>query len=411
MTMFIRRIAQLLIIFIFAVDGVTGQSTSRAQSQAFAREIESPARPGSAESNLYAAGGRVFLSWIEPAGEGRHALRFAVRKTHGWSSPQTVSEGDNWFVNWADFPSLIALSDGALAAHWLVKSGTGAYSYDVNIARSADGGVNWSKPLVPHRDGTKTEHGFVSMLALPGGRIGAAWLDGRNMKEGGHEGHGPSVNEMTLRYATIDSRGRLSEEALLDSRVCECCQTDAALTSEGAIVVYRDRTEREVRDISYVRFHKGRWSEPRTVHADNWQIEGCPVNGPAVAARGRRVAVAWFTAAANTARVKVSFSSNAGATFGPPLQVDEGSPAGRVSVEMLSDGSALVVWLERNEIKARRVHPGGKRGAALTIAESSGARASGFPRIARAGDEIIFAWTAPGKPSRVRTAVLNLRAK
>lgn len=217
---------------------------------------------------------------------------------------------------------------------------------------------------------------------------------------------------MNLRYTTIDAKGRLSEEALLDSRVCDCCQTSAALTADGAIVVYRDRSEKEVRDISVVRFSKGQWTEPRTLNADGWEIHGCPVNGPSVSAEGKRVAVAWFTAAKETPRVKVAFSSDAGATFASPILVDEGSPVGRVDVLMLTDGSAIVSWLERTtkggEVEVRRVKPDGSRDDATTVAESSAARVSGFPQMARSGNEIIFAWTAPGTPSRVRTAVGRL---
>jgi hypothetical protein len=79
---------------------------------------------------------------------------------------------------------------------------------------------------------------------------------------------------------------------------------------------------------------------------------------------------------------------------------------------MLTDGSALVSWLERTskggEVKVRRVRPDGSRDEAITVAESIAARVSGFPQMARSGDEIIFAWTDPGTPSRVRTAVRKL---
>ena len=373
--------------------------------------LDSPAGAASGEPNIYkGADGRIYLTWIEKQGDKIYALRFAVRSGSAWSAPKTVIEGENLFVNWADFPSLVELPDGALVAHWLVKgNAAGAHSYDVNIARSTDEGKTWGKPIVPHRDGTKTEHGFVSMLPLAAGRAGAIWLDGRNFKENANEGHGSSTNEMTLRYATINANGQLSEEMLLDSRVCDCCQTSAALTSEGPIVVYRDRSEKEIRDISVVRFNKGRWTEPQTVHADGWEIHGCPVNGPSVSADGKRVAVAWFTAAKETPRVKVIFSGDSGATFGQPIQVDEAAPVGRVDVLMLADGSALVSWLERvakgGEVKVRRVRPDGSRDEAITVAESSAARASGFPQMARSRDEIIFAWTDPGSPSTVRTAV------
>ena len=368
------------------------------------RDLPSPAGPGSGQPNLAVSpDGRVHLSWIERLGGGRYSLRFSTKEGEGWSAPRVIAEGANWFVNWADFPSMVALPDGSLAAHWLVKSGPGTYAYDVNISRSFDGGKTWGEPFVPHRDGTQTEHGFVSMFAARDGALAAVWLDGREMK--GHEagqGHG----QMTLRYVTIRRDGTLADEAVLDTKVCECCQTSVAVTAEGPIVVYRDRSDQEMRDISAIRWRAGKWGQPRPLSRDGWQINGCPVNGPAVAASGRRVAAAWFTGAENTPRVRLAFSDDAGETFGEPITVDDGNPAGRVDVLLLPDGSAMVAWLEKltggGEVRVRRVRPDGKRDQPVTVAPSGTARSSGFPQMVRSGGVLVFAWTG----ARVLTAMM-----
>lgn len=428
----IRRPAYTLLTLatLIFISGCKQVTTSPTQSQTpphpthsvdaalAVRETESPTGTDSREPELTtSADGRVILSWVERIGEKRHALKFAARDAAGWSEARPVSEGDNWFVNWADFPSVVALPNGSMAAHWLVKSGKGTYAYDIYISRSKDNGRNWGHSLTPHTDRTETEHGFVSLLPLQDGRVAAVWVDGRatkDMKEGHDEEDAPLPVSMQLRYAAIDAEGRLSDEAVLDERICECCQTSAAITSEGPIVAYRDRSEREVRDIYLVRRQGGGWSAPRAVHADNWEINGCPVNGPSITADGRRVALAWFTGEGDSPRVQVAFSSDAGASFGAPTRVDDGEAMGRVDVVLLADGSVLVSWMAGNKEgganKVRRVAPDGTLGPIAIIAQTDVSRSSGFPRMARLGDSVYFAWTQFGKPSRVRMATADVSA-
>jgi BNR repeat protein len=416
----------LVAMFIFGCSrSMPGSSSSQygpnadssSEAPLIIRASDSPTAGDSREPELNETqDGRIILSWVEKIDNKRYALRTSTRDGDGWSEARNVAEGENWFVNWADFPSVVAMQDGSLAAHWLVKSGSGTYAYNVNIARSKDGGKTWSTPVVPHRDNTQTEHGFVSLIPLPDGRLGAVWLDGRNMKDMKHDGdeHAPASESMTLRYAAIDADGKLTDEAQLDERACECCQTSAAVTSDGAIAVYRDRSQAEVRDIYSVKQVNGSWGAPQAVHADNWKINGCPVNGPAVAADGQRVVVGWFTEAGDTPHVKVAFSDDAGVTFDGPIQVDDGAAVGRVDVLLLQDGSALVCWLSGNAesgaIKVRHVRSDGVLGPPAVVAETDISRSSGFPRMARLGDEVHFAWTEFGKPSKIRMATANISA-
>ena len=178
-------------------------------------------------------------------------------------------------------------------------------------------------------------------------------------------------------------------------------------------MVYRDRTDQEVRDIAVVRYEKGAWTQPRLVHRDNWKIAACPVNGPAVSAQGNRVAVAWFTAANDQPRVYVAFSRNAADNFATPIRVDDGAPAGRVDVQALPDNGALVSWLERvndrAEVRIRRIYADGRRGPAKTVATSSAERASGFPHIIWRGKDVVLAWTEPGRPAQLKAALLELK--
>lgn len=375
-------------------------------------EIHDTAPAGSLAPNLtHGPDGRVYLSWIEAEGDSAHALRFSTLAGSGWNEPRTIARGRHWFVNWADIPALAVLPDGRLAAHYLIRDPAAKkrYHYRIEVVQSRDGGVSWSAPVVPHRDAAPAEHGFVSLYAAGGDSLGIVWLDGRKFapEYGG-------TDETTLRFTTLAGDGGLGPDRALDGRICDCCQTAHAQTARGPLVVYRDRSADDIRDIAVVRRVDGRWTEGRPVHADGWQISACPVNGPAVSALENRVAVAWFTAARDTARVLVAFSENSGARFSEPVRVDAGDPAGRVDVVLLPGGAAVVGWLERTgdaaEVRMRIVTPEGRMGPLRAVAESSGERSSGFPRMARSGDELVVAWTEAGERTRVRTARVRTKA-
>ncbi len=389
---------------------VAGLACSKPRPESIAWEarlLETPAGPGSGEPNLSAApDGRLFLTWLEPRGDHDTQLRFATRlRGEPWSEARTIAQGADFLVNWADFPSLLALDERTLFAHWLARNGGGTYGYDVRLSVSRDGGATWDPYVVPHGDRTRTEHGFVSMIPWPGGGAGLFWLDGRQTA-GGDAGAG-----MALAHTTLDREGQQpGPDRLLDERVCDCCQTAAARTGRGAVVVYRDRSVTEVRDMSVIRYEDGGWTEPAPLHADGWEMDGCPVNGPSVAAAGQRVAVAWFTAPAERSEVRLAFSSDGGKSFSAPVRVDGGRALGRVAVGLLPGGDALVSWLEQGpdgtELRVRQLGDGGRLGPVLRVADSSSARSSGFPRLELAGGEPVLAWRDAQEPARVRTAVL-----
>ena len=396
--------SRLALLFLAVAASSCGGEQSEAGRDGVmaARELSLPAGTGAAQPSLSSTpDGRVLLTWHEPDGDG-HVLRLAALHDTTWSDPVTVAADRPFVVNWADFPSAVALGGERLAVHWLEQEGSDDYAYGVRIAFSEDGGRSWTAPIRPHRDSTETEHGFVSMLATEDGALEAIWLDGRNFAS--------DVQEMTLRSARVAPDG-LGPEHIIDARICDCCQTDAARTAAGTIVVYRDRSDGEIRDIAAVRRVNGTWSEPSIVHADGWEIAGCPVNGPAVAASGDRVAVAWFTGARDTARVLVAFSSDGGATFAAPLRVDGGRPAGRVDVLLLDDARALVSWIEGSgdagELRVRTMAADGAADEPVTIAAVTGARASGFPRMVRSGEGVVIVWT-DAAAKRVRVARMSV---
>lgn len=372
------------------------------------KPLASPADTASAEPYLFTdKNGLVYLSWIEKRKE-KSSLKYSVLNNDQWSQPSVIGSDDDWFVNWADYPQIATDGVQNLVAHFLEKSDKGTYTYDIKLVTSLDQGKTWSNPSILHDDGKKAEHGFVSIVPY-GTNYFISWLDGRKAAmEGGEGHHGGHHGQMTIRGAIVDKTGKKSSEWELDNRVCDCCQTGAAITMNGPVVVYRDRSDNEIRDISIVRFVDGKWTQPKTIFADNWKIDGCPVNGPRIVAEGNNVAVAWFSSPKKNAQVNVVFSEDGGATFTSPVRVDEGKALGRVDIVLLDEKSAMVSWMEGSAIKAAKVYNTGKKDSSILIASSSESRSSGFPQMTRSGDQIIFAWT-DDKEKKIKIASLPMK--
>jgi hypothetical protein len=395
------------------------------QSGAWSLRIEptaSPAAAASGQPQLSVSSRGVLLSWIEREGP-KATLKFSEYGPTGWIAARPVASGDNWFVNWADVPSVLRLPNGTIVGHWLEKSGPGTYAYDVRLAYSTDNGRSFLRSFLPHHDATKTEHGFASLFSL-GRDFGLIWLDGREMHGDGHSTATPATGgAMTLRYAAFAPSWKQTADLLIDDRVCECCPTTAAVTADGPIVAYRNRSDEEIRDIYVSRLESGKWTAGKPVANDNWHITGCPVNGPMLAARGRDVVLAWFTGTENQTRSFVAFSRDAGRSFGAPIRGDDEGTLGRVDAELLDDGSALISWIEYakrvTQFRIRRIDPSGARSSSVTIATVSSDRTSGYPRIARSGNQLVMAWVEnqPGGRSgdvsrlQVKTAVAKLPTK
>ena len=370
--------------------------------------LPSPAGADSSAPQLTVSGDRAVLSWMERAGR-RATLKLVERTSSGWSEPRSVTSGDHLIVNAADVPSVRAMADGTLAAHWTEENGPDPEASTLRLSWSKDGGRTWSPPTSPYRDRTQSQHGFASLFQTPGGGLGVVWLDGRAIETA----TSPQAENMSLRAAAYGRDGKQLSEVAIDRRVCECCSTAVATSMEGPIVAFRNRSDSEVRDIYVSRLAAGRWSAPVAVHNDGWKIDACPVNGPAISARNRLVIVAWFTAEKDAGRAFMAFSRDAGRTFGAPVRVDDASALGHVGVELLKDGSAAVSWIEfvneRSQYRVRRIEQGGARSAPVTVAGTGESRVAGAPRIVQDRDELLFAWTeTTNGSSRVRTARASL---
>lgn len=343
--------------------------------------------------------GLFILSWQVRLGDGCTALRVAEMSVDGELKQQhEVAKGCDWFVNWADFPSLVIADNGDWVTHWLRKTGSAPYAYEIRLSRSTDRGVTWSKPIVPHADGTPTEHGFVSMAPLADDKVLLLWLDGRRSAAGSEQvsDEHAHADAMSLRSVVIDRAGNLSERRELDPQVCSCCGTDVLRTADGAhVALYRDRSDEEIRDIGIIRRDQSQWVGHEMLNADNWRIAACPVNGPSLANNGKQTVAIWPTMGGGehiSVRARTLESGAAFVELEREQEVLGRVDSGTFGTDWLfswvgagaSGQSAVRVALSNAPLTSMQ---------RLDVAQVPSNRNVGMPRLATLGERALLVWT------------------
>ena len=374
------------------------------------KEIRFLHENSNAQPSLVSGEGSLSLSWISSNEGNKSTLNFSQLKEGKWTNTQTMATGSNWFVNWADFPAH-AINENLILSSYLKKSDSGTYTYDVILSLQKLSGEKVKEDFLLNTDGVKAEHGFVSIIPNHNQGFFITWLDGRNTVDKDLDGyHKP----MTIRFAEITNKGDIIDESELDSATCDCCQTSIAVTNKGPVVVYRDRSDKEVRDIYIARKINGIWEVPTPIHNDGWEINGCPVNGPKVASNSNNLAVSWFTVSNEKPTVNLSFSKSNGASFGTPIKINDDDAIGRVDVAFLNPQEVLVSYIEGDDVgtylRIKKVSIDGKVSAPITISKIDGGRNSGVPQLEILDNEAFIVWTVlKGKKNQLKTVKLSFK--
>ncbi len=325
----------------------------------------------------------IYASWIE--NKEQAVLKFSKFEEKKWSEPSVMARGTDWFVNWADYPIIISDGRGNLLSHYLKKSASDTYSYNIFLILSNNDGETWRDEFILNADSTNSEHGFVSAIPYKNGFL-VSWLDGRNTVSGG---------PMSLRAAHINSNGTKLNEWLVDERVCDCCQTSLAFSKNGPVVVYRNRDENEVRDIAFSQLIGDKWTAPKIVFNDHWEIKGCPVNGPRLASYQDQLAIAWFTSPdGKNGLVKVSMFDHDNNEFKEPIILSDSEKAiGRVDIEFSESTELFTTWVEDNAVMAAKIDTKALTYTAKPIANINSSRKSGFPQMVVSESNLILLYT------------------
>lgn len=378
------------------------------------KEISITKEYQSSEPNLYTSiNGDTYLSFISTSDTSELSkLYFSKLELNNleWNTPSLINSSTDWFVNWADFPRITTNNQKGISVHFLEKSSSETYSYDIKVMNSKDEGNSWNNPMKLHNDNTKTEHGFVSTINYNNNFL-STYLDGRQ-NELAKENKNLKP-QMTLRATSYNIDGVILMDELIDNKVCDCCQTDIALTSDNSpITVYRDRSNNETRDIYYSYYKNSKWSNPLPVFNDNWIIGGCPVNGPAISTFNNSSSLIWYTEIDGESKIKIAFTDDITKGFDDPILINANNPLGRVDIEMINENSSIISYMDyindKAYLKLQKIDRYTDINKSIIIDEISNTRSSGFPKINIIdNDKTIISWTDSSNKLYVKTILFN----
>jgi hypothetical protein len=370
----------------------------------------------SANPSVAANGRIVVVAWSASLPEGTTDV-FAAVSLDGARSfaapPVRVNDVPGAARVSGEQPPRVALVDrpGAVPSILVVWTTKGKAGTKIVQARSDDGGRTFSR-AAPIAGGEAAGNRGWQAIVVGRGAVDAVWLDHRAMSA--HDGH-MSPEQSSLYFGAVD--GSIAPRPLTNG-VCYCCKTALSAGHDGALyAAWRQVYAGNVRDIAFTVSRDGgrTWASPVRVSADNWILDGCPDDGPAIAVdEANRIHVVWPTLVRDgtgDGTIALFYASSPdGRRFSSRQRIrTEGLPH-HPQVAIRPDGSPIFVWDELQGGMRRAVAASGSsRGSTAFAREvlSDAGRPALYPAVAVADGAAIVAWTGGG-PADSRIAVRRL---
>ena len=292
----------------------------------------------------WAEGSRVW--YLRGTRESGGALRL--------DAPIALADKEHPFAAFDEDPPKAAVDNqGQVALAWMTRPKSREDGSVVAVARpnlAHDGAL-----ALTRIEGSDPK-GFLLCEALSyddDGGLVATWIDGgRPENSKGEQG--------TLQVSVASPQGGFDAIASIADSACSCCRTSVAwLGPEKFAITYRGVAAGNVRDVRFgVLSDEGEdgrgpaltRNSPAVVRNDGWVLDGCPSEGPSVAAMGENAAwVTWYTEGGTRGLYLARLEPRTGTTGArwqnvETFMVDPRKEARHPSVASLSSGRPFVVF-------------------------------------------------------------------
>ena len=359
-------------LIVIAVAGSTALSLAGA-AQSPQPQTLAVADSVNATPSLAASGRSVAAVWTATK-DGKTNVYLALSTDSGvtFSPPRRVNDQDGDAGATNEQPPRVVISGSGTAQTITViwsKRDTGPMDTRrdvIRIARSTDGGRTFSPARYTHDPSLSGARGWETVTLGPKGVVHALWLDGREankkiaaLRHKGmpHKGQPPQE----IYHGTLAADGRMIETRIAED-VCFCCKTAVAVDARGGVfTAWRHVFPGSMRDIAFAKSTDGgRHFTPHVrVSEDNWELNGCPEDGPSLAVDPSGVIhIAWTTVVNEGEPYKALFyaTSRDGKVFSPRTRVPTNRTAtpGHPQLVLTSNGGAAIAF-DESLSGARRV--------------------------------------------------------
>lgn len=333
--------------------------------------------PGRANANasIASSGSFIGVAWTGRTPDGVTDVYSSTSRDGGrtFSAPVRVNHVAGDVSVSGEQPPRLVLTPGrgaipGIVVLWTAKAPNGTRLVS---ARSADGGKSFSAATPLPGSTAGGNRGWESAAVTPKGDVVAVWLDHREAARPGtaaaaHQ-HGDTAQAQVPATDGV-ARAQLSQIFFADlsapasahslaAGVCYCCKTSIATSGGTIVAAWRHVYPGSVRDIAFAKSTDGgrTFTAPVRVSDDNWILNACPENGPAVAIdRESGVHIVWPTLLPGAQGAEPTLalfyaSSKDGVHFTKRQPLPTEGPARHPQLAVDAAGNLSVVWDEQNK--------------------------------------------------------------
>ncbi|MFT3676476.1 MAG: exo-alpha-sialidase [Chitinophagaceae bacterium] len=338
------------------------------------------------------------ISWCETdrnTKEKKFYLAFFDESRKTFTDRISIPIEQNVNLHEEGMPKIAVRGNGAILAVYETSAPTDSNNFAgfVRYIVSTDKGRTWTQPASLHANTTAgTSHSFAVITRLSDGEIGACWLD---------QSVDRKVAGRPVKFAKTNQENRFTNELTIDSIACQCCRIAMGSNANGKIyVAFRDILNGSIRDMSVsISDDNGKSFRPALPFShDGWEINGCPHNGPSVAAGDNAAYAAWFTGG-RTQGVYYCELNKDNLAINKQLVSEQGR---FVQLCLLSNGTPALAYSESiqdgNEVYSRIVLNKMEQGKVFERAIETGKTMAAYPVIRSFGERgLLVAWKSDEK--------------